>query len=96
MTDSWFLCQKGTRKIEIIHFNSPSTETIVDWNEKAFTKMRNLKTLIIENVHFDKGERHLPTSLRVLKWNRCPLESLSSSFWNKASEVNSLFNCLYL
>ncbi|CAK8532257.1 unnamed protein product [Lathyrus sativus] len=89
----------GTRKIEILHLNSCSTEAIVDWNEKAFTKMKNLKTLIIENVHFSKGERYLPTSLRVLKWNRCPLQSLSSSFWNKKFDnmrVLTFNNCKYL
>jgi hypothetical protein len=33
----WFviLCEKGTRKIEIIHLNSPATEAIVDCNGKA-------------------------------------------------------------
>ncbi|CAI8595102.1 unnamed protein product [Vicia faba] len=76
----------GTRKIEMIHLNFPSTERIIDWNGEAFEKMIKLKTLIIENGHFSKGARYLPSSLRVLKWNSYHLESLSSMLLNKMFE----------
>jgi hypothetical protein len=80
-----FLFEKGTRNIEIIHLSSPSTDAIIDWNGKAFKKMKKLKTLIIENCHFSKGAIYLRNSLRVLKWNGCPSESLPSSILNQAS-----------
>ena len=89
------LCPKGTRKTEIIRLSSPSTEAIEDWNEKAFKKMKNLKTLIIENVHFSKGEMYLPSCLRVLKWKGCTSGSLSSSILYKACEIISFSNCIY-
>jgi hypothetical protein len=90
------LCEKGTRKIEIIHLNSPATEAIVDCNAKAFKKMKNLKTLIIENAHFSKGARYLPSSLRLLEWEKCHSMSLSSGFFNKASRISSFYNFGYL
>jgi hypothetical protein len=36
----------------------------------AFEKMKNLKTLIIENGHFSKGARYLLSSLRQLEWEK--------------------------
>jgi hypothetical protein len=74
--------------------NSPSSEAVVDWNGKAFKKMKNLKILIIKNGHFSQGARNLPKSLRVLDWERCPSKSLS---WllNKVKEIISLFNRVF-
>ncbi|XP_024630774.1 TMV resistance protein N [Medicago truncatula] len=89
----------GTRKIEIIRLSSLSTEETIDWNGKAFQKMKGLKALIIENGHFSKAARYLPSSLRLLKWNRCPSKSLSSIFLNKKFEymkVLSFNDCQYL
>ncbi|KAK2351446.1 disease resistance protein RUN1 [Trifolium repens] len=79
----------GTRKIEIIHLNSPSSEAVVDWNGKAFKKMKNLKTLIIKDGHFSQGARNLPKKLRVLEWKRCPLNSLSFWFLIKNEKFSS-------
>jgi len=67
-------------------------DPVIDWNGKAFKKMTNLKTLIIENVSFSKGPKYLPSSLRVLKWNGCSSESLSSCIFSKASEIISFSN----
>ncbi|KAK2351420.1 disease resistance protein RUN1 [Trifolium repens] len=89
----------GTRKIEIIHLNSPSSEAVVDWNGKAFKKMKNLKTLIIKDGHFSQGARNLPKKLRVLEWKRCPLNSLSFWFLIKKFENMVLLTvncCKYL
>ncbi|KAK2421743.1 disease resistance protein RUN1 [Trifolium repens] len=74
----------GTSKIEIIHFNSPSS--VVDWNGKAFKKMKNLKILIIKNGRFSQGARNLPKNLRVLEWVSCPLKSLSFRISDKKLE----------
>ncbi|KEH29794.1 NB-ARC domain protein [Medicago truncatula] len=90
---------KGTSKIEMIYLNSPSMDLVIDWNGKTFKKMTNLKTLIIENVSFSKGLKYLPRSLRVLKWNGCCSESLSSIICCKRFEdmkVLTLDYCLYL
>ncbi|KEH29798.1 disease resistance protein RUN1 [Medicago truncatula] len=90
---------KGTSKIEMIYLSSPSTDPVIDWNGKAFKKMTNLKTLIIENVSFSKDPKYLPSSLRVLKLNGCSTESLSSCICSKRFEdmkVLTLDNCQYL
>ena len=71
-------------------------ESVIDQTGKAFKKMTKLKTLIIEDGHFSKGLKYLPSSLRVLKWNGCLSKSLSSSILSKASERTSFCNCIYL
>ncbi|AES76199.2 NB-ARC domain protein [Medicago truncatula] len=68
--------KKGTSKIEMIYLNSPSMKP-VDMNEKAFKKMTNLKTLIIEKGNFSKGPKYLPSSLVFCKWIGCPSKTLS-------------------
>ncbi|XP_039689125.1 disease resistance protein RUN1 [Medicago truncatula] len=90
---------KGTSKIEMIYLNSRSTDPVIDWNGKAFKKMTNLKTLIIKNVSFSKDPKYLPSSLRVLKLNRCSSVSLSSIICSKRFEdmkVLTLDDCQYL
>ncbi|AES76172.1 putative TIR domain, P-loop containing nucleoside triphosphate hydrolase [Medicago truncatula] len=89
----------GTSNIEMIYLNCPSMETIIDWNGKPFRKMTNLKTLIIENGRFSKGPKHLPSSLRFLKWKGCPSKSLSSCISNKEfnnMKFMTLDDCEYL
>jgi hypothetical protein len=90
--DSRFLCEKGTRKIEVIHLNFPSSEAVLDWNGMAFEKMENLKILIIKNGHFSQGARNLPKSLTVFEWERCSLKSPSFRVLNKVNEINLFFN----
>ena len=70
-------------------------EPLTNWNRKAFKKMTNLKTLIIENSRFSKGPKYLPSGLRKLEWKRFPSKSLSSCFSNKASEIISVCNCVH-
>nr|WIL60024.1 nodulation protein [Melilotus officinalis] len=88
----------GTENIEMIYFNCSSMENVIEWNGKSFRKMKNLKTLIIENIHFSKGHKYLPSSLRVLRWKRCTSESLSSSILSKKFNVKVLIldQCEYL
>ena len=50
-----------------------------NWNPESFSKMRNLKLLIIDNVHLLHDPKHLPDSLRVLIWSGYPSKSLPSS-----------------
>ena len=71
-------------------------EPVIDWNGKAFKKMSNLRTLIIKNGQFSKSPKYLPSTLRVLIWEGYHSKSLSSSFLNKASEISSFSNCVYL
>ncbi|XP_039682539.1 disease resistance protein RPV1 [Medicago truncatula] len=89
----------GTRKIEMIYMNFPSEEFVIDKKGKAFKKMTRLKTLIIENVHFSKGLKYLPSSLRVLKLRGCLSESLLSCSLSKKFQnmkILTLDRCEYL
>ena len=76
--------------------NFASMEFVIDQKGKAFKKMTKLKTIIIENGHFCKGLKYLPSSLRGLKWKGCSLQFLSSNIFSKASEIISFSNCIYL
>ncbi|KAK7271000.1 hypothetical protein RJT34_26570 [Clitoria ternatea] len=76
----------GTDKIEIIKLKACNSIK-VQWNGKAFKKMKNLKILIIENAIFSTGPEHLPNSLRVLDWSGYPLRSLPSDFNPKQVEI---------
>ncbi|KAH1192644.1 TMV resistance protein N [Glycine max] len=87
----------GTSEIEIICLNFPllDKEDIVEWNRKAFKKMKNLKTLIIKSGHFCKGPRYLPNSLRVLEWWRYPSHDLPSDFRSKKLGICKLPHCCF-
>nr|KYP59379.1 hypothetical protein KK1_014813 [Cajanus cajan] len=53
----------------------------VQWNEKVFEEMKNLRILIIENATFLTALEHFPNSLRVLDWRCCyPSTSLPPYF----------------
>ncbi|RDX66260.1 TMV resistance protein N, partial [Mucuna pruriens] len=82
----------GTSQIEIIClvFSFHDKEQIVEWNRKAFKKMKNLKTLIIKNGNFSKGPKHLPNSLRVLEWCKYPAQGLPPDFRSKKLAVCKL------
>ncbi|XP_024641875.1 probable WRKY transcription factor 19 [Medicago truncatula] len=77
----------GTSKIEMIYLNCSSMEPI-NINEKAFKKMKKLKTLIIEKGYFSKGLKYLPKSLIVLKWKGFTSEPLSFCFSFKKKLMN--------
>nr|WIL60026.1 nodulation protein [Melilotus officinalis] len=89
----------GTANIEMIYLNCPSMKNVIEWNGKAFKKMTNLKTLIIENGNFSRGPKYLPSSLRFWKWKGCVSNPLPSSISNKKFEdmkVLILDDCEYL
>lgn len=75
------VCEKGTSEIQIIILDSPKSEGVVQWDGKAFMKMKDLRTLIIRNECFSEGPKFLPNSLRVLEWWGYPLQSLPSDFY---------------
>ncbi|XP_075647851.1 TMV resistance protein N-like [Castanea sativa] len=58
------------------------------WKLEAFSKMPNLKLLIINGVHILHGPTHLPHGLKCLHWSEYPLKSLPSSFqWDELVEL---------
>ena len=48
-----------------------------------FSKMSNLRLLIIDELHIPNALNRVPNSLRHLSWKRCPLKCLPSSFQPK-------------
>ena len=50
------------------------------WNLEAFSKMLNLKLLIIPNVQLLHGPKHLSNNLRFLDWSRYPSKYFPSDF----------------
>ncbi|XP_057446765.1 disease resistance protein Roq1-like [Lotus japonicus] len=85
----------GTCEIEIIYLHCPSAEALVEGNGKAFKKMKNLKTLIIKSGHFSEVPKYLPSSLRVLEWQRYPSQYLPSDFYPKKLTVCKLSNSCF-
>ena len=62
-----------------------SKSTTEQLEAKIFRKMKNLRFLIIHNVHFHghEGLEYLPNGLRLLDWDTYPFSSLPSSFCPK-------------
>ena len=62
-----------------------SKSTMVQLEAQIFRKMKNLRFLIIHNVHFLEhgGLEYLPNGLRLLDWDTYPFSSLPSSFCPK-------------
>ncbi|XP_039686423.1 TMV resistance protein N isoform X1 [Medicago truncatula] len=79
----------GTDTIEVIIINLCNDKE-VQWSGKAFTKMKNLKILIIRSARFSRGPQKLPNSLRVLDWNGYPSQSLPADFNPKNLMILSL------
>ena len=66
-----------------------SKSTTVQLEAQIFRKMKNLRFLIIHDVHFPEhgGLEYLPNGLRVLDWDKYPFPSLPSSFYPKKPVV---------
>ena len=64
---------------------------VANWNPKSFSKMHNLKLLIIDNVHLMHDLEHLPNDLRFLDWSGYSSKSLPSSF--QSNELIDLRMC---
>ena len=54
---------------------------------KAFEKMKNLKFLIVRNVHICKELEYLPNGLMVLKWPEFPFSLPSNYYPQKLVEL---------
>ncbi|KAK4283908.1 hypothetical protein QN277_000809 [Acacia crassicarpa] len=72
-------CEGTSEVIVIIQVESFKCIEI-DWNGKAFKRMKNLKILILENAKFSQGPKYLPNSLAVLRWRGYPSSSLPNGF----------------
>ncbi|XP_050256704.1 disease resistance protein RPV1-like isoform X2 [Quercus robur] len=71
----------GTEKVEGIFLNSsPNKEDNVKVNFEAFSKMRNLRLLKIDNVHLPQGLGFLSSELRLMNWLGYPLKSMPRKF----------------
>ncbi|KAM3741455.1 hypothetical protein ACB098_08G178900 [Castanea mollissima] len=57
-----------------------SSEPIKKQFKVGFYKMKNLRLLIVRNVHICGDLKYLPNSLRLLDWSEYPSSSLPSTF----------------
>ncbi|KAH0974659.1 hypothetical protein GBA52_016558 [Prunus armeniaca] len=68
----------GTNKITGIMLNFPKDE-FLDVG-RSFSKMKNLKILIIHNVSLSEDGSSIPNNLRVLDWHGCPFQFFPPNF----------------
>ncbi|KAK4594871.1 hypothetical protein RGQ29_018557 [Quercus rubra] len=54
------------------------------WNPECFTKVHDLKLLIIDNVHLLHEPKYLPNALRFLDWNEYPSKYFPPRFQQKS------------
>ncbi|XP_021825478.1 protein SUPPRESSOR OF npr1-1, CONSTITUTIVE 1-like [Prunus avium] len=69
----------GTKKIIGIKVNLPEPAEIT-LNPECFRKMVNLEIFINRNASLWGHISYLPNTLRLIKWDRCQLQSLPSNF----------------
>ena len=60
---------------------------------KAFEKMKNLKFLIVRNVHICEELEYLPNGLRLLQWPEFPF-SLPSNYYPRQLVGLEMPHCL--
>ncbi|XP_030966059.1 TMV resistance protein N-like isoform X2 [Quercus lobata] len=79
----------GIEKVEGIFLNSsPNKEDNAKVNCEAFSKMRNLRLLNIDNVHLPQGLSFLSSELRLMNWLGYPLKFMPRNFHpNKLVEL---------
>uniref|UniRef100_A0A7N2LK51 ADP-ribosyl cyclase/cyclic ADP-ribose hydrolase n=2 Tax=Quercus lobata TaxID=97700 RepID=A0A7N2LK51_QUELO len=54
------------------------------WNPESFSKVHDLKLLIIDNVHLLHEPKYLPNALRFLDWSEFPSKYFPPSFQQKS------------
>ncbi|KAJ6684447.1 LEUCINE-RICH REPEAT-CONTAINING PROTEIN, partial [Salix viminalis] len=67
----------GKEKIEAIFLDMPGI-TEAQWNMKAFSKMRKLRLLKINNMQLSEGLEDPSNKLQFLEWHFYPSKSLSA------------------
>ncbi|CAL5416798.1 unnamed protein product [Camellia sinensis] len=71
---------KGTEAVEGVILTGLPMVKKLQWSDKAFTRMHNLRLLQINHVHLSGNFEHLLKELRWLCWHNCPLEYLPHNF----------------
>ncbi|XP_054811041.1 TMV resistance protein N-like [Prosopis cineraria] len=86
----------GSEEVGIIISRDQSKCIEVNWDGKAFKKMKNLKILMLnQNMKFLEGPKYLPNSLKVLRWPRYPSSCLPLNFHPKELfELDMGLGCL--
>ncbi|XP_062173051.1 disease resistance protein RPV1-like isoform X2 [Alnus glutinosa] len=69
----------GSKPVEGLILNLPVLEDVL-LETKAFTKMKNLRLLQINDVHLIGSYEHLCGELKWLCWHKCPLKFLPHNF----------------
>ncbi|XP_028069463.1 TMV resistance protein N-like [Camellia sinensis] len=71
---------KGTEAVEGVILTELPMVKKIQWSDKAFTGMHNLRLLQINHVHLSGNFEHLLKELRWLCWHNYPLEYLPYNF----------------
>ncbi|XP_054819729.1 disease resistance protein Roq1-like isoform X2 [Prosopis cineraria] len=73
--DQVFRGNTGSKSVQSIVLNLKQ-QFEANWHPNCFSKMSNLRLFCLSNVHLLHGLDSLPTTLKVLKWEKYPLETL--------------------
>ena len=76
---------QGTRSIKglMLHFLSTDSSPVLNeegFETKAFTEMRNLELLLLDNVKLSESYEDFPKSLIWLSWRGFSLKSIPANF----------------
>ncbi|XP_059296933.1 disease resistance protein Roq1-like isoform X2 [Lycium ferocissimum] len=70
---------KGSEKVEVLKVEGQALSG-VSLSTKAFKKMKNLRVLIIDELHISGDFELLSKELRWFSWLKCPLKCIPSKF----------------
>nr|XP_016491657.1 PREDICTED: TMV resistance protein N-like [Nicotiana tabacum] len=70
---------KGSKKVEVLKVDRREFKG-ENLSTKAFKKMKNLRVLIMDELHINGDFELLSKELRWLSWKRCPLKCIPSNF----------------
>nr|XP_016500254.1 PREDICTED: disease resistance protein TAO1-like isoform X2 [Nicotiana tabacum] len=70
---------KGSKKVEVLKVDQLAFEGL-HLSTKAFKKMKNLRVLMMDELHISGDFELLSKELRWLSWKRCPLKCIPSNF----------------
>ncbi|CAN6569894.1 unnamed protein product [Malus baccata var. baccata] len=69
------------KSITFLPTNSASESNEVDFKTEAFTRMRNLELLLLNNVNISGGYKDFPKNLRWISWRVFPLKSIPADLY---------------